>query len=213
MMIFIIRMDLLISESQYKLILLESSYSNLTQSVKELKDFGNKVVRIALKKFGLNLRLLSTWGASVGGLVMPLDNFIRTGEFNLTDEQSYLILAGVSAFLFFETRRQKIGIFAKIKKEGLENEFNRVLEVGERLKSAFVGFLNSLNITISSVMELAAYSFLIPIITDIIDYLEPSSDIIEISKLISKRLIAAGGVIISSEMLFKVIQKILRRFK
>jgi hypothetical protein len=213
MMIFIIRMDLLISESQYKLILLESSYSNLTQSVKELKDFGNKVVRIALKKFGLNLRLLSTWGASVGGLVMPLDNFIRTGEFNLTDEQSYLILAGVTAFLFFETRRQKIGIFAKIKKEGLENEFNRVLEVGGRLKSAFVGFLNSLNITISSVMELAAYSFLIPIITDIIDYLEPSSDIIEISKLISKRLIAAGGVIISSEMLFKVIQKILRRFK
>jgi hypothetical protein len=36
----------------------------------------------------LNLKLLLTWGASVGGLVMPLDRFIKSGRFELTDEQA-----------------------------------------------------------------------------------------------------------------------------
>jgi ribosomal protein S8 len=205
-------MNLLITENQYKVILLESNYSSITKNIKELKEFGNKVLNLAYKKFGLNLKLLTTWGASVGGLVLPLDNFIRSGEFNLTEDQSYLILVGVTSFLFFESKGVISNIFRKVKKEGIEDEFKKVLKVGIELKNAFIGFLNSLNITVFNVMELAAYSFLIPIITDILDLSDPSSDIIETSKLITKRIASAGILIVSSEALFRAIQKILKRF-
>ena len=36
--------------------------------------------------------MLLTWGASVGGLMMPLDNYIKSGNFNLNDREEILIL-------------------------------------------------------------------------------------------------------------------------
>ena len=45
------------------------------------------LVNKAKKNYGLNLKLLLTWGASVGGFVLPLDNFIKTGRFDLNEAQ------------------------------------------------------------------------------------------------------------------------------
>jgi hypothetical protein len=157
--------------------------------------------------------MLMTWGTAVGGLVMPLDKFIRDGNFELTDDQRYLVLAGIAFITFYENKRGLVKILKKIKEEGLEDTFRLVLEKAKDLKSAFKGFLSSLKITVSTFMDTVAYSFLIPIIMDIQDIAYRTSNPKESAILIAERLIASGGALITAQVLSQVIKKIIEKIK
>jgi flagellar biosynthesis/type III secretory pathway protein FliH len=155
--------------------------------------------------------MLLTWGTSVGGMVLPLDNYIRSGNFNLTDDQRYLVLAGIAFIMFFENKRGLTKILEKIKEEGLEDAFKAGLEKATDLKESFKSFLSSINVTVGSFLDTVAYSFLIPIIVDIQSIAAKSTDLKEASMLIAERLIASGVVIVTAKVLSTVIKKILER--
>jgi hypothetical protein len=206
-------MDFLINESQLRTILTEQDKSKMTDYMKVLYSFTNNIVGRVLKSYGLNLKMLLTWGTSVGGMVMPLDNFIKTGNFDLTDDQRYLILAGVAFIIFFESKKGLVNILEQIKEEGLEDTFRTVLEKAKNLKSSFKGFLNSLKVTSSSFMETVAYSFLIPIILDIQNIAYNTSDSKEAAIHIAERLIASGVIIVGSQSLSQVLRKIIEKLR
>lgn len=206
-------MEFLISESQLRTILMEQDKSRMSGYMKKLYSFTTNIVNRVGKSYGLNLKMLTTWGASVGGLVLPLDNYIRTGNFNLTDDQRYLVLAGIAFIMFFENKRGLDKVLEKIKSEGLEDTFKIVLEKSKDLKNSFKSFLSSINVTVSSFMDTVAYSFLIPIIVDIQSAAMRSTDLKETSLIIAERLIASGVVIVTAKVLSSVIKKILERLK
>jgi len=206
-------MEFLITESQLKTILTEQDKSKMTDYMKELYSFTENIVNRAKSIYGLNLKMLLTWGTSVGGLMVPLDEFIRTGDFNLNEEQTILILAAVASLLFFENKRGITKIIEKIKDEGIFPQFEQILSKGQELKSAFVSFLNSINITIGSLMEVAAYSFLIPIIFDISAIAESSTNLRQSSLQIVERLLASGVIGLSGQSLTVAIRKILKKLK
>jgi hypothetical protein len=181
--------------------------------MKILYSFTNNLVNRVLKIYGFNLKMLLTWGTSVGGLVMPLDQYIKTGNFDLTDDQRHLVLAGVALIIFFESKRGLENILKQIKEEGLEDTFNDVLEKGKELKSSFKKFLTSLTIVSSSFMETVAYSFLIPIILDIQMIAYGTSSPKAASIHIAERLIASGVVVVGSQALSQVVRKIIERIK
>lgn len=205
-------MEYIINEKQFKLILTEEENSKLTRYLVEMKLFLNNILFKVKKKYGLNLRMLATWGVGVGGFVLPLDNFIRNGRFDLTEEQLSLILVCVASFIFYENKTLFRKIYKVIKEENLEKDFNKVLSKSVQLKESFIGFLNSLNLTISNMSEMIGYSFLIPIITDI-QLGITGGDINEMTLNIAKRLLASGVITVSSEVLVDVIRKILNRIK
>ena len=154
-------MDFLINESQLRTILQEQDQSKMSDYMKELYSFTSNLVNKAKKNYGLNLKLLLTWGASVGGLVMPLDVFIRTGRFDLTEEQTTLILIGVACTYFYDNVKTLKTILSKIKEEGWEERFKEVLVKSRNLRDSFLKFLKSANVTLGSTLELITYSFLI----------------------------------------------------
>lgn len=206
-------MDFLITESQLQTILLEQNDSKLTSNMKQLYSFTNNMVNNVIKNYGLNLKMLLTWGTAVGGLVMPLDNLIKSGNFNLSDKEVSLVLAGVAFTVFFENKRGLVSIVKKIKEEGLTEVFTTVLQRAELLKKSFVNFLSACKITSGAVLDTVAYSFLIPIITDIYSVATQSSNLTEASLLIAERLVASGVVILSKEILSVVLKKIMKKFK
>lgn len=206
-------MEFLITESQLKTILTEQDKSKMTDYMKELYSFTENIVNQAKSIYGLNLKMLLTWGTSVGGLMMPLDEFIKTGNFNLNEEQSILILAAVASLLFFENKRGVAKLIEKIKKEGILPQFEEILSKGQELKSAFVGFLSSINITIGSLMEIAAYSFLIPIMFDISSIAQSSTNLRQSSLQIVERLLASGVIGLSGQLLTVAVRKILKKLK
>jgi len=206
-------MDFLISESQLKVILQEQDESKMSTYMKTLYSFTYSLVNKVIKKYGINVKMLLTWGTSVGGLVLPLDNFIRNGKFSLDDSQRMLVIAGIAAILYYENKTLFAKIFKKIKEEGLEEVFTVVLEKGQQLKSAFFDFLQSVNVSVGSFMDTVAYSFLIPIIADIQSVAMRTNSVNEAAILIAERLVASGVVILSSEVISKSLKKIIKRFK
>jgi hypothetical protein len=99
-----------------------------------------------------------------------------------------------------------------IKSEGIEKEFNRVLLKSKELKKSFVKFMTSINKTMSDTFSIMKFAFLIPIISDdIMETLIGSSDIKTATTLIVKRLLAYGAITLSSEVLSKVIDGILKK--
>ena len=200
-------MEFLITESQLKLILQEQDQSKMSDYMKEMYSYTKNLVEKSKKIYGLNLKLLLTWGASIGGFVLPLDNFIKTGRFELNDVEQTLILIGIACSVFYDNSRTLKLIYKKIKENGLEDVFKEVLVKSKNLKSSFSRFLSSVNVTVSSSLDLLAYSFLIPIITDILDASVNGGDIEIMSKTIAKRLIASGVVIVSQVFLSETIKK------
>ena len=206
-------MDFLINESQLRIILQEQDESKMTDYMKTMYSFTKNLVNRVSKAYDLNVKMLLTWGTAVGGLVMPLDKFIRDGNFELTDDQRYLVLAGIAFITFYENKRGLVKILKKIKEEGLEDAFSLALEKGKDLKSAFKGFLSSLKITVSTFMDTVAYSFLIPIIMDIQYIASNTSNPKDSAILIAERLIASGGALITAQVLSQVIKKIIEKIK
>lgn len=205
-------MEFLITESQLKLILQEQDQSKMSDYMKEMYSYTKNLVDKSKKIYGLNLKLLLTWGASIGGFVLPLDNFIKTGRFELNDVEQTLILIGITCSIFYDNSRTLKLIYKKIKEHGLEDVFKEVLVKSKNLKSSFSRFLSSANVTVSSSLDLLAYSFLIPIITDILDASVNGGDIEIMSKTIAKRLIASGVVIVSQVFLSETIKKLIKKF-
>ena len=204
-------MDFLINESQLRTILQEQDQSKMSDYMKEMYSYTSNLVDKAKSVYGLNLKLLLTWGASVGGFVMPLDNFIKSGRFDLTDTQQTLILVGIACSVFYDNSRALKLIYKKIKEQGLEEVFKEVLTKSKNLKNSFSKFLSSANITISSSLDLVAYSFLIPIITDILEIVQNGANIESASKTIAKMLIASGVVIFSQTVLSDTIKRIIKK--
>jgi CO dehydrogenase/acetyl-CoA synthase gamma subunit (corrinoid Fe-S protein) len=159
----------------------------------------------------LNLKLLLTWGASVGGLVMPLDNFIRSGRFDITDEQVALLLVGVACTYFYDNENALKKILSKIKEEGLEDIFKEVLLKGKNLKDSFTKFIKSSKVTINSTLDIITYAFLIPIITDIQSLITSGEDIQTVSMKVAKRLVASGVVLVGQVVLTEIIKKIIKK--
>jgi len=204
-------MNYIITEHQMKIITEGVTSNKFSENMKRLYSFSTRMISKVEKKYGINLRLLSTWGPAVGGLVMPLDNFIKTRNFNFTEQQTALVLAGIAATLFLDNKSVLTKILNKIKEEGIIDGFKEVLGYGKELKKVFVRFMESLSTSINSVSEILSYSFLIPIIGDIQNMLGKNPDIMESSKLIGERLLSSGVVIVGAVTLIEVINKILRR--
>jgi hypothetical protein len=206
-------MDFLINESQLRTILQEQDESRMTEYMKTMYSFTKNLANRVSKVYTLNVKMLLTWGTAVGGLVMPLDQFIKSGEFDLSDDQRYLVLAGIAFILFFDNKKGLVKILEKIKEEGLEDVFRKTLEKGKDLKSSFKGFLSSLNVSVSSFMDTVAYAFLIPIILDIQNIAESSVDPKEAGLLIAERLVSSGIVVVGAQVLSQVIRKIIQKLK
>jgi hypothetical protein len=206
-------MDFLINESQLRTILQEQDESRMTEYMKTMYSFTKNLANRVSKVYGLNLKMLLTWGTAVGGLVMPLDQFIKSGDFNLSDDQRYLVLAGIAFILFFDNKKGLVDVLKKIKEEGLEEVFRKTLNKGQELKSSFKGFLSSLNVSVGSFMDTVAYAFLIPIILDIQNIAESSVDPKEAGLLIAERLVSSGIVVVGAQVLSQVIRKIIQKLK
>lgn len=206
-------MNYLISESQLSLFVESENKISITDNLNRLYSFTKSLVDNTKKNFGINLTLLLTWGSSVGGLVLPLDNFIRTGNFDLTEQQITLILIGCVASLILNNKELEKEVFQRCKEEGILKILKEVLIKGKILKVSFQKFMDSLNFSIKDMSTFMSYAFLIPIINDIQMMVQDNSDINSIIVTIIKRIIASGVVTLSSDALIEIIKKIVSRVK
>lgn len=206
-------MDFIITESQLKFVLEEKNKPKISQDIKSLWVFTKDITNRVKNKYGLDFKLLMTWGATVGGLVLPLDTFIRSGDLQLTDDQIALILFGCATTVIFDNERIMLQVIKSLKDEGLVDTFRKVIKTAKELKESFIDFLLSLNMSVGNVASLIRYSFLIPIIPDLLSYANNPSNLNETVEIIVNRVLASGVLTVSTEVLTQIIRKSLIRMR
>jgi hypothetical protein len=205
-------MKVLISENQYKSIILESPRKQINFDLNRLKNFTEEVIGKFQEDTGIQFKLLFTWGAAVGGILLPLNNFIETGGFELNSFQATSILVATAAILFGENSRLIKQIISKIKEDGIEEIFDIILEKGNQLKQTFLDFIESLNVTMYTMTNIMSYAFLIPILPIIWEISNNGGDVTD-AKDITIRLLSFGLTSVTGAFLKTLISKIIERFR
>jgi hypothetical protein len=76
---------ILITEEQKRKLLSESSGDGLGDIIKQNYKFAEKIIKDSSQQIGINLEFLITWGATIGGFVGPLEDFLANRHPELSD--------------------------------------------------------------------------------------------------------------------------------
>lgn len=204
--------SVLITERQRKRIILENVSDRITSEIESGYDLVKDVLSKSAKQYNLDVRFLLTWGATIGGIIGPLNDYITGLNHPFTDEQVCLVLTGVIASLYYDNQKVIDKITDTIKKEGLLSLYTKTLKKGKELKNVFVKLIDSLNITTHKFTNIISYAFLIPILSILYNISSEDFSSSDVNEIV-KRIMAAGLVTISGNLLKEVITKILNRFK
>jgi len=204
-------MKIIITESQYKKILLESRAKNLENKIDELKDFFKKVSSESKKQIGLDLSFLTTWGVTIAGFVSPVQQYISGSFPELSNSDLALLSTGI-IITYYESNKEMLHkVLEKIKERGLIFEFDKTLEIAAKLKETFFNFVNSLAIPVSKISNMLAYTFLIPLIPDLYEVAQ-GNEPLDLRETIL-RIVSFVSVSFSGAFVKRLIQEIVKRFK
>jgi hypothetical protein len=155
---------LIINEQQKKLILTESIINEFTKSIEEGYDYTSKVLKEVNENYKLNFEFLITWGASIGGFISPISEFLQGRFPEISDLDLSLILTGIIAVNYIDNRKSVEKVLKLIREEGLSDIFKVGLDKSIELKEVMFKFLESLNITLFKITKMMSYAFIIPIL-------------------------------------------------
>lgn len=204
---------LVISESQKKLILLESMNNEFSKKIKDSYNFVEKIIKMTSEQMSINFEFLLTWGATIGGFVGPLNDFVANEHPTISDVELSLVITGIIAIYYVDNKETVNKIIDRIKEKGLYKPFSSALDKSIELKSTFLGFMTSLNITLHKVTNIMAYAFVIPIIPMLYELTANGSVSPRDAKEIALRLGTYGSLTVSGIILRELITKIIKRFK
>ena len=205
-------MNILLTEEQYKKILGEQVSNDVKSEIENSESLTKQIVRDSKRKFKLDSSFLLTWGAVLGGFMNPVIKFLNGKYTELTSSDISLISLGVVMTYFFSNVDKLRPVLDLIRKNGLVNEFDDALSKAGHLKDAFVEFMRSLGVLTSSVSNMLAYAFLIPILPTLISMAQSGATEMKIQFLI-KSILGYVTLITSSTALERIINKMLDRFK
>ena len=204
-------MKIIFTESQYKKILLEENTNSIIKKLEQLKKFFKNVSSESKKQIGLDLEFLATWGVTIAGFVRPISEFMKGNYPQLTNTELALLSTGVILTYFTSNKDGLKKVLEKIKESSLIQEFDNMLSKADELKSTFVSFLEGLAVPTSKLSNMLAYTFIIPIIPELYEYAQGNSSM-EIKEMIT-RVVGFIGVTISGNLVKKLIQEIVKKFK
>lgn len=205
-------MNILITESQERMILNESIGREFANILKQNSDIG-KLINSQIKEIiGGDKSALLTFGASIGGLMGPVGDFLEGKYPSMNDVEISLLLTGVFATFFYNSPKLIGKIKSKISEKKLDTEFNVALSKTQELKDTFFDFMESLNITLFKVSNILGFAFLIPLLPYIHQLSEGKLSIMDINKIVTI-LLSYGVLTITSSTLKEIMVKLIKRFR
>jgi hypothetical protein len=206
------KMSILITESQERMILNESIGREFGNILRRNSDIG-RLITTQIKEITGNDKMgILTFGASIGGLMGPVGNFIEGKYPSMNDVEISLLLTGAIATFFYSSPKLIDKIKEKIKDKGLESEFEDTLSKTKELKDTFFDFMESLNITLFKISNILGFAFLIPLLPYIHQMSEGKLSMMDINRIVTI-LLSYGVITITSSTLKEIIVKLIKRFR
>jgi hypothetical protein len=206
-------MEIILTEDQLNRILTESRSNLISSILGRSEDTAKRIVRNVKNQYKLDFKFVSTYGAIIGGFAGPVEDYLRGLYPNLDEKDISLICFGI-ILTFFSSNTEKLGkVLDLIKENGLRTYFDRALRKSYDLKDAFTEFLDSLNVTFSSVGNAIAFSFIIPMLSLIYDIAAQEGNTGMNVGMLIKSILTYKVLSASSETLSELFDKMIRRFR
>lgn len=205
-------MEILINSRQARKILKEGSGGKFNFPIEKLYDQVKQILEISGKQIGENLTFLATWGASIGGMIGPLNDYIEGKHPELGTMEISLLLTGIITNYYYDNKQLIKKVIKKIKELGLIDTFSELFNKAEQLKKSFFKFIESLNITFQKMTNIMSYAFIIPLIPLIYSGISNGNITENEISEISERLASFGLITVSGLALKQLISKIIKRF-
>ena len=171
-----------------------------------------RIVSDVKREFKLDLKFILTYSVTIGGLIGPVYEIISSSVPSLSNVEMSLISVGVIMTYYYNNSELLNKILIKIRDNGLINEFNLMLEKAENLKLAFFDFVQSLNVTIGSMSNILAFTFLLGVLSTLVNFAESDFTNLETNKLIMS-LMGYFGTLASKHITKELLTKMIERFK
>jgi hypothetical protein len=94
----------------------------------------------------------------------------------------------------------------------LISEFDDALSIADVLKNKFLNFIESLGVTISSIGNMMAYTFLIPLLPEIYSLVQDTGKNVDVNMMV-ERIMNYGIVTASAIFVKELVIKIVERFR
>ena len=205
--------SILITENQKRLLLKESLLKDVSEVIKNNYEVASEILKSSKEQMGVNLQFLMTWGASIGGFVGPLTQFVEGNNPELTSTQVTSIMIGVIATFYLDNRETILKIVNRLKEDGLFDVYIKAVSKGKELKRSFVRFIESLNMTLHKVTNMMTYTFIIPLVEKIISMSQSGEITNDDIKQLAMRVASFGLLTVSSITVVTLIKRMVNRFK
>lgn len=204
-------LKVVISESQKRLIV-ESVSENMKSIQDESVELTKKIVSDTYKQTGINLSMLLTWGASIGGFISPVSQWLQGKNPELSDGDISLILVSVVSVIFYENKEVIKNLVSHLKDRNLLNYFKLTLKKAKDLESTFLSFIKSLNIVSFNMLSMLSYAFLVPLLPLIYDMVSQKHFTMSDVEMIARSIAGYGLITTGGNFLKHVIEKLVKRF-
>tara|TARA_R110000868_G_scaffold255162_2_gene511698 strand:+ start:1093 stop:1713 length:621 start_codon:yes stop_codon:yes gene_type:complete len=205
-------MKIIITESQKSIILSENIGLGINNKLKDMKIFTKNVLNSTKNQTGLDLKFLLTWGSTIGGFMGPIARYMEDKSPSLTDADIALISTGIILTYYNENKEKLIKVLDKIEERKLISEFDDALSIANILKNKFLNFIESLGVTISSIGNMMAYTFLIPLLPEIYSLVQDTGKNVDVNMMV-ERIMNYGIVTASAIFVKELVIKIVERFR
>lgn len=204
---------ILINEQQKRRLILESVKDDIDDNIKQNHKIFKRITKLSISEFNDNLGFLMTWGAGIGGFVKPVNDFLEGRHPELTERNITLILLAVVGTTFLQKKEFVSDVISKIKEKGLFNIFKVAYEKAKNLKNTFISFLETLGVTIKNLITMLSYSFLIPSLIPIGNFIESGITSQEDILMFITSITSSSLVTLSGKTLGEFFNRLIKKLK
>jgi hypothetical protein len=191
-------MKVILTESQYRKVLKENFDQRIGNSLSKMHAFSEKVVKDASTQLKFDFRFLVTYGAGIGAILQSVFDYLEGNFSGLDDTQIAGLAVMAVGVVFYENKdlRDPNNIINSL---GLADQLNKAISFTDKLKLKFSHLLKLLGMSIHRVSNIVSYSFLIPILSIVIEIVtkhgvESTQFQTLLESLLTSGLIAVEGV-------------------
>jgi hypothetical protein len=158
-------MKVLISEEQYKRVILEQAQKEVKSLMDTQMDMGRKAIEDASKWIGFDYKFLLTYAMGIGGLLPTVTKWLYNQEPSLDEAQITALIISAISLVFFETKTASEEIRNKMKEKGLESELDKTVTFLEKTKNWLSSLFDAVPEIVMKASNILAYTFLLPLST------------------------------------------------
>jgi len=204
---------ILINEQQKRRLILESVKDDIDDNINQNHRLFKRITKLSISEFNNNLGFLMTWGAGIGGFVKPVNDFLEGRYPELTERNITLILLAVIGTIFLQKKEMVGEVINKVKEKGLFDIFKEAYNKAKDLKNTFISFLETMGVTIKSLITMLSYAFIIPSLIPIVNFIESGITTQEDISTFITSIGASGIVTLSGKTLGEFFKRLISKLR